>query len=257
MAEHAQFSEREREWIEAQPSRKLSSLSTTVARTLAAEALAGSPREHSRLSGIEVIRDEAGAPFVVLTGDAAALAQKRGIVEVGVSLSEDSSLVAGVAIALSEAGGSQPDRRRPATALSVGVDLVSFARTADLVDYPIGALARIFSEQELVIAWSEGPTMVSGKLATMFAVKEATFKALAAPLRQCGARCPRTPRDSTSPADVRDVAVCSLQESSAGVEFRGTTAETVRRLGLCTVRVGITADQDMVAAVALATSKDR
>jgi phosphopantetheine--protein transferase-like protein len=251
-----QFTEREREWIEAQPKRDLHALSTALAKVLAAEVLIGSGRERLERFHIEIIRDEAGSPFVVLASEAAALARERGIVEVGVSLSEDAGVVAGVAIALRGATGSRAPRGQQAVSLTVGVDIVSLARAADLLEYPVGALSRIFSAREMDIARSGGSSLISKRLASMFAVKEASFKALGGCLHKATTMCRDASNVMSPPVDVRDVVVTALDGSIADAEFGGATAQAARQGGFLGLRVGVTAAPDNVAAVAILASQD-
>ncbi len=65
------------------------------------------PREHQPdWRSIEVLRDPGGWCTMVLSGYAAALAEKAGIIEIEVSLTHDDDIAAAVVIALCSSSGS-------------------------------------------------------------------------------------------------------------------------------------------------------
>ncbi|MEW6406234.1 MAG: 4'-phosphopantetheinyl transferase superfamily protein [Chloroflexota bacterium] len=152
--------------------------STFVAKAASVEALLRSGVNDVGAGEIEISRRDDGCPVVGMYGSLVKRAAALGISDVHLSLSNDSDIAIGVAIAVAK-GSEHLGGRDPI--VGIGVDLVEIERGRDLLEDPLlPVLDHMFTLQELAEAFQDADKVhVSQRLVSIFAVKEAVFKALA------------------------------------------------------------------------------
>jgi phosphopantetheine--protein transferase-like protein len=182
---------------------------------------------------IEIVRDEAGAPEVLLHADLLEASRSRGVAAVALSLSHETGVVAGVVCPLDETVA----RRVPAVGAAgaavsgVGIDVISMTRVRDVLEYPRPVLERLLGVEEARAVHQLDRPEALLRLATLLAAKEAAFKSLSRPLRQLWSQyLPGSYADLS--ADFRDVEIVGLDTAELRGVPRGTLARAVAALQL-------------------------
>jgi|SRR5665213_1489966 len=122
--------------------------------------------------------------------------------------------------------------------LRVGIDLVSVGDVEASIDrYAERYLNRVYTPDELSECRATDGTLVTERLATRFAAKEALLKAL---------------RTDDEAIPWSDIAVRSGRFGAPSLELTGAAREAARRRGVRHVEVSLTHDGPLAAAVVVA-----
>lgn len=246
--------DREEEWIAEQGRTAVHRASNALAKTLALEALVSLCVRSADLAEIDVARDEAGAPYVELSGACLRGAREAGIREIAISLSNDGDAVAGLALALRDHatphGSGAVDGAVP---LGAGIDILTVSAVSDILQLPPGPLNRILTTQEIE-SIERAPRHAAGVLlAGTLAAKEAAFKSLGAPLRAARSRTLIADPLADSRADFREFDIVRSKGGRATARLYGGMAEVVCRMGIAVSHVPVVIGHcgGLVGAVAL------
>ncbi len=134
------------------------------------------------------------------------------------------------------AAATKPPRRRIQKLLITGVDIIEISRVRRVFEqYGNRFLRRIYTEGEIAYCRGRAP-----QLASRFAAKEATMKALGTGVR--GVRW-------------RDVEVVRRRGQAPRIELHGTALSRAERLGLTDVAVSLSHSKDFAVASVVGNSE--
>lgn len=245
--------DREAKWTAEQERTAVHLASTALAKKLASEALASSCGRTIDLVDIEVARDEAGAPYVRLSGSCLREARRAGIREIAVSLSNDGDAVAGLALVLRDHAMPHCNGKVEEVPLGAGIDILAVSAVSDILRFPLGPLRRILTMQEIEsiehAPRDRAPVLLAGTLAA----KEAAFKSLGGPLRAARLRTLIADPLADAQTDFRELDVVRMNEGGAIARPYGGMAEVMCRMGIAVSRIPIVIGHSdgLVGAVAL------
>jgi len=251
--------EREERWAAEQEHPAVHRDSTALAKVLALRVVASSGIRHVDMDEIEIVRDEAGAPFVRLSGGCLQAAHDSRTREIAITLSNDCGAIAGVALPLSDSAVSTVTGGADAVLSGAGIDILAISGVVDVLQFPPGSVRRLLTEQEIErverVTHDRGPLL----LAEILAAKEAAFKALGGPLR--AARSQLSIRDplADARADFREFDIIHAGPGWAIAEAYGGMAEVIRRMDISVSRIDVVLTHcgDAVGALALCQTARR